>query len=99
MNAEAFLADVVENPQDDTPRLAFADWLEEQGDEASAARAEFIRSQIDRARRDPLVPCDLTPREEKLVRKYEKPWRRTWKRRWTFQLDELRYRRGFVTEV
>ena len=39
---KAFLADVIENIDDDTPRLVFADWLEDHGDEA---RAEFIRLQ------------------------------------------------------
>ena len=38
---------IIAHPDDDTPRLIFADWLEEKGD---SARAEFIRVQIDRAR-------------------------------------------------
>lgn len=37
-----FLQAIQAQPADDTPRLIFADWLEEQGD---AARAEFIRVQ------------------------------------------------------
>lgn len=32
----AFLADVIAHPDDDTPRLIFADWLEEHGEEARA---------------------------------------------------------------
>jgi uncharacterized protein (TIGR02996 family) len=43
----AFLADVIEHPDDDAPRLVFADWLEDNGD---APRAEFIRAQIAWAR-------------------------------------------------
>lgn len=39
---EAFLADIVEKPDDMTPRLIYADWLEEQGQ----PRAEFIRVQM-----------------------------------------------------
>jgi uncharacterized protein (TIGR02996 family) len=39
---EGFLADVIANPDDDTPRLVFTDWLEENGD---PVRAEFIRLQ------------------------------------------------------
>lgn len=46
------------DPDDDLPRLALADWLDENGD---PARAEFIRTQIDLARvpdHDPLwVKC------------------------------------------
>jgi uncharacterized protein (TIGR02996 family) len=38
------------DPDDDTPRLIYADWLEEQGGERDAARAEFIRLQIAVAR-------------------------------------------------
>lgn len=34
---------IIESPDDDTPRLIFADWLEENGEEK---RAEFIRVQI-----------------------------------------------------
>src|SRR5262245_32678011 len=34
---------VLENPDDDLPRLIYADWLDENGD---AKRAEFIRAQI-----------------------------------------------------
>ncbi len=44
---DAFLRSICETPDDDTPRLAFADWLQENGDEP---RAEFIRVQIELAR-------------------------------------------------
>jgi uncharacterized protein (TIGR02996 family) len=40
---EAFLEDIREHPDDDAPRLIFADWLEENGD---PDRAEFIRLMI-----------------------------------------------------
>jgi uncharacterized protein (TIGR02996 family) len=36
---EAFLQALIESPDDDTPRLIFADWLEERGD----SRGEFLR--------------------------------------------------------
>ena len=29
---DAFLADIRDHPDDDTPRLIYADWLEERGD-------------------------------------------------------------------
>jgi uncharacterized protein (TIGR02996 family) len=41
--ADAFLEDILQHPADDTPRLIFADWLEEQNDSVSRARAAFIR--------------------------------------------------------
>ena len=45
--ARGFLEFILAHPDDDAPRLVFADWLEEQGD---SDRAEFIRIQIERAR-------------------------------------------------
>lgn len=40
--ADAFLAAIIANPDDDLPRLVFADWLDEHDD---LLRAEFIRGQ------------------------------------------------------
>src|SRR5262245_37493064 len=42
----ALMAACIANPEEDTPRLALADWLQEHGDEHDCARAEFIRLQI-----------------------------------------------------
>jgi uncharacterized protein (TIGR02996 family) len=39
----AFLAKIVAHPDDDLPRLVYADWLEEHG---QPARAEFIRTEV-----------------------------------------------------
>lgn len=44
---DALLAAIRSHPEEDTPRLMFADWLEEQGDEV---RAEFVRLQCELAR-------------------------------------------------
>ena len=52
-----FLADIIANPDDDTPRLIFADWLEERGGRENTARAEFIRVQC----RLPVVVSSLDP--------------------------------------
>jgi uncharacterized protein (TIGR02996 family) len=41
---EVFREDIARNPADDTPRLIYADWLEEHGGKAEAARAAFIRA-------------------------------------------------------
>lgn len=40
----AFLNAILENPEDDAPRLVYADWLDEQGDPASEVKAGFLRS-------------------------------------------------------
>ncbi len=43
---DAFLADILAAPHDDTPRLVYADWLDDNAtSEAERARAEFIRLQ------------------------------------------------------
>lgn len=44
---QAFIQAIVDSPADDTPRLVYADWLDEQGE---SARAEFIRVQCELAR-------------------------------------------------
>src|SRR5262249_37760559 len=38
-----FIDAILETPDDDAPRLVYADWLDEHGGEADRARAEFIR--------------------------------------------------------
>ena len=43
---DALLAAILAHPDEDTPRLAYADYLDEHGD---APRAEFIRAQIELA--------------------------------------------------
>lgn len=52
-NDRAFLEAILEAPDDDAPRLIYADWLDEQGE---ADRAEFIRLQVREARMDPDDP-------------------------------------------
>jgi uncharacterized protein (TIGR02996 family) len=46
----AFLAAIWAGPEDDTPRLVYADWLDEQGGASNEARAEYIRLEIQNAR-------------------------------------------------
>jgi len=43
---DGFIQSILEAPDDDVPRLQYADWLEEQGD----PRGEFIRLQVELAR-------------------------------------------------
>jgi uncharacterized protein (TIGR02996 family) len=66
---ESLLAAVVTAPDDDAPRLACADWLQQHGD---PARAEFIRLQLEVARRwdSPQVridECEVTHRYRKIA--------------------------------
>jgi uncharacterized protein (TIGR02996 family) len=53
---DAFLAAVLDDPDSDTPRLIFADWLEEHG---QPQRADFIRAQCRLAALDEYDPARL----------------------------------------
>lgn len=52
----ALLAAVHVDPDDDVPRLVYADWLEERGGDGDAARAEFIRGHVRLATLDERDP-------------------------------------------
>ena len=92
----ALVAAIRANPDDDTPRLACADWFEEQGDAASVARAEFIRTQIERARLEPGDPRqgELLTRELRLLKGHATVWCGS-----HFVFKKSRFRRGFIEYV
>src|SRR5689334_5073625 len=73
--ADALLAAICEAPQDDAPRLVYADWLEEYGD---PNRADFIRGQIALAAMDEDDPAfaDLAGRLQALERANVSRWRK-----------------------
>jgi uncharacterized protein (TIGR02996 family) len=50
---DALLAAICNEPEEDTPRLALADWLDENGE---PERAAFVRAQIELARTPPWEP-------------------------------------------
>ncbi len=70
---EAFLQAIREAPDDDGPRLVYADWLDEHG---QPDRAEFIRVQCERARRDEEDPRAraLHQRAGELLRAHWEEW-------------------------
>src|SRR5262249_23791083 len=91
-----FLADIVANIDDDTPRLVYADWLAENGRDE---RAEFIRVQVERVRLPArgAAPVRLRlPGQELLERRGEA---------WLAELPAVEgakwegFRRGIVAEV
>ena len=99
---DAFLADIAANPEDDAPRLVFADWLEENGE---PERALFIRVQCCLAQMDPYdrQRRELVRAEQKLLRAFGNRWaEQDGLTRWVPErpLDGadpwVRYRRGFV---
>lgn len=76
MNEEAaFLHTICANPDEDAPRLVFADWLDEQGGAVNAAWAELIRVQIELARgaRDERAQF-LARRDQELAPLVEAAW-------------------------
>jgi uncharacterized protein (TIGR02996 family) len=91
---DALLRAVIADPDDDAPRLIYADWLDEYG---HSNRAEFIRVQIalfGQLRNDARF-ADLRRRERRLLRRYAQQW--------TEPLRPLarqcRFYRGFVESV
>jgi uncharacterized protein (TIGR02996 family) len=97
MTEEAFLQAVLDDPEDDAPRLVYADWLDDRDRPGDAERAEFIRLQIDLAKRDEGDPrrAELEVRQQVLLRRHEEEWARP--------LHERNvggeFRRGFVEEL
>lgn len=70
---DAFLQAIIENPDDDTHRLVYADWLD---DHDEPRRAEFIRLQCRLAQMDEFDPewADLLDREWELLSVYRWRW-------------------------
>ncbi|HEY1189903.1 MAG TPA: TIGR02996 domain-containing protein, partial [Gemmata sp.] len=95
----AFLTAVLAAPDDDTPRLVFADWLDERAQGDDTARAALIRAQC---RMEHLGPgtkeCrELAARAKGVLKEHEPQWTKVLResglvRRWTF-------RRGFLDGV
>src|SRR5262245_51098985 len=88
----AFLDAIADDPDDDAPRLIFADWLTEKGD----ARGEFIQVQVELARlslRDPRSG-ELKRRERELLRRHGITWR-------SFPSDrvQVHFERGLTAAV
>jgi uncharacterized protein (TIGR02996 family) len=94
---DALFRAVPEYPDEDTPRLALADWLDEHGGPADRARARFIRLQCDLARADAYTPArrDLVREAAALRDTHGKDWG-------AFPeglVVAVRFGRGFVEEV
>jgi uncharacterized protein (TIGR02996 family) len=53
---ESLYAGICAHPDEDTPRLVLADWLDEQGDKPAAFRADLIRTHCRLARMEPWSP-------------------------------------------
>jgi uncharacterized protein (TIGR02996 family) len=96
--ADALKLAIAADPDDDLPRLAYADWLEEQGDERDRQRAAFIRVQLQLARLPSEAPerQALRARERLLLEAHGPGWLRElppWAR------GRAQFHRGFVVAV
>src|SRR5262245_12784273 len=69
----ALLAAIIANPGEDTPRLAYADWLDENGE---PARARCIRLQYESEKLPPIgaKASKAKKEEEALLKKHGKKW-------------------------
>jgi uncharacterized protein (TIGR02996 family) len=97
MSTEAsLLAEIRALPDDDVPRLVYADWLEDQGD---SDRAEFIRLQVRLARAPEHSPerFELEEQSEDLLAQHQRDWLAHLPK-WVRELG-LTFRRGMPEEA
>jgi uncharacterized protein (TIGR02996 family) len=91
---QAFFERIRDEPEDDSPRLIYADWLDENG---QPERAEFIRLQcaLERLPEDSPSRAELRERERQLAEANEA--------RWSAQISPLvsglYFRRGVIDSV
>jgi uncharacterized protein (TIGR02996 family) len=89
---DAFLHDILAHPDDDAPRLIYADWLDEHND----PRGEFIRLQCALAQLSDEDPhrWPLELREQELLSGHEERWLPK-----GISKTQCAFRRGFVEEI
>lgn len=91
---------VIEQPEQELPRLVFADWLEEQGGKEADARARYIRVQVE-AERFPVGSAhrlELNRQAGELRDLFRDEWDRDPPVGYTGQTVVVR-RRGFIDEI
>ena len=95
---DLLLKAVCDNPEDDAPRLVFADWLQEHGEDD---RAEFIRLQIELvALPDGKKKQKVRAREKKLLDAHRDEWAEPLKEfEGNRTADYYEFRRGFVEAI
>src|SRR5436309_3641087 len=93
-DADAFLDLIRLHPDDDGPRLVYADWLDDHGD---PERAEFVRAQCAL---EAMPPEDagrpgLQRRAQELLGRHGKGWASVL----PGGVEDWTFRRGFIEEV
>ncbi len=95
---DLLLRAICNDPEEDTPRLVYADWLQENGEEK---RAEYIRYQVDLYRKYEKVPHKRRVQERyyhNLVWGLDPTWRGFERPKGSTIKDEY-WERGFLWEV
>jgi uncharacterized protein (TIGR02996 family) len=88
---DAFLQEIRENPDDDFPRLVYADWLEERGD----PRAEFIRVQCELSQLPDFDEQrnELATRADALLARHGDRWKQPLNQ---LDIEHIRFERGMI---
>jgi uncharacterized protein (TIGR02996 family) len=75
MGEEAgFLSVILQTPADETARLVYADWLDEQGEPNKAAKAEFIRLELHVLQEDNPDSDDISQKLQQLAAGIDPAW-------------------------
>lgn len=95
---ESFLRAICDHPADDTARLVFADWLADHGD---PDRGEFIRIEVELARRNPDDDAEEARRPLLFARRAEllKRHRQRWLEPFLPFARDTKFERGFISEI
>lgn len=90
----AFLQSIADRPDDDAPRLVFADWLDERGE---SGRAEFIRIQceLESSKLDKKRKQELRLRERELLNLH----RRDWIEAVELPIEDVAFDRGMIARA
>lgn len=101
---EALHAAICANPDEDTPRLAFADFLEEQGGKESVFRAAYIRGAIRLAREELWSPAwhkarDAWDKYDTKVRQQAADHKLKWTAHLKGRARAFEFDRGFVGHI
>jgi uncharacterized protein (TIGR02996 family) len=94
-DGDALRRAVIANRDDDTPRLIYADWLDENG---QSDRATFIRAQVEAARAEPFSPAarNAERRADGLLKLHRKDWTRHLS---GSAVEEPGFQRGFIERL
>lgn len=90
-----FMRAICERPDDDAPRLIFADWLREQGEDE---RAEYIRLAIEYDRGRSLTP-EMEAIYDTINQKYYKHCHHTLATSYSSTISRIELTRGFLSSI